>query len=94
MDISGIKFPRSVQEILRDYQQGILKGKTREQPGEKRTPAVARRLSEPHKQGTNGSAAQQKEGPCPADRPYVVAERARFASRGARRTVTVGESNR
>ena len=31
MDISGIKFPRTVQEILHDYQQGILKSEPREQ---------------------------------------------------------------
>ena len=38
MDIAGIIFPRSVQEILYDYQQDILKSEIREPSGESYTP--------------------------------------------------------
>jgi hypothetical protein len=94
MDISGIEFPRSVQEIMHDYQQGTLKSETTEQSGESRTPGVASGFSDPRKRGTKMSAATQKDGPCPAHRVYVVAERSRFARRRAKRTVTKWESNR
>ena len=51
MDISGIKFPRTVQEILHDYQQGILKSEPREQSSERRTP-----------EGTSGSQTPASGG--------------------------------
>ena len=57
MDIAGIQFPRTVQEILHDYQQGILKSETSEQPGERRTPGGTSGLSDPRKRGTNVAAA-------------------------------------
>ena len=94
MDISGIKFPRTVQEILYDYQQGILKSEPREQSGESRAPGGTSGFSDPRQWGTKVSAATRKDGPCPAHRAGVVAERSGFARRRARRTVTGGESNR
>ena len=94
MDISGIKFPRTVQEILYDYQQGILKSEPREQSGESRTPGGTSRFSDPRQRGTEISTATRKDGPYPAHRADVVAERSRFARRRARRTVTEWESNR
>jgi hypothetical protein len=94
MDIAGIKFPRTVQEILYEYQQGILKSETREQSGERRTPGGRSGFSDSRQRGTKGSAATRKDGPCPAHRADVVTERSRFARRRARRTVTVGESRR
>jgi hypothetical protein len=94
MDISGIKFPRTVQEILYGYQQGILKSETREQSGESHTPGGMSRFSDPRKRGTKVSAATRKDGPCPAHRADVVAERSGFARRRARRTVTKWESSR
>jgi hypothetical protein len=80
--------------ILYDYQQDILKSEISEQSSERRTPGGTRRFSDPRMWGTKVSAVQHKNGPCPAHRADVVAERFGFASRRARRTVTVRESNR
>jgi hypothetical protein len=60
MDISRIPFPRTVQEILHDYQQGILKSEPREQPGDSRTPAVVIGLSDARRKGATLPAAIKK----------------------------------
>ena len=62
MDIAGIQFPRTVQEILHDYQQGILKSETSEQPGEHRTPGGTSGLSGDHQEVGRGERRNKQPG--------------------------------
>ena len=60
MALAGVTVHRTVQEIIHDYKQGILKGGEREKPAERRTQAIATRLSAACVKGAKVLVAKQQ----------------------------------